>query len=210
MFSQKNQILLFSFFQLLKYLLLHWPWNGLTWRVVGRENVFFFTFILIERNKQKTIDELYKLKNLTLVKMCNLSNKSTNKTKKKKTIFVNFIFQFQNKKFFFFISFPLRSPDWLGPSFWRNLWCQIFFSRIVEVFFFKKNVMIIFQSFKAFFVMFWKSKRKMQSFFVFVFGRLSCPEDGIIDRISRSNGGRVWDQQQSRALNAKRVENNKN
>lgn len=45
---------------------------------------FFFTFILIERNKQKTIDELYKLKNLTLVKMCNLSNKSTNKTKKKK------------------------------------------------------------------------------------------------------------------------------
>ena len=46
--------------------------------------MFFFYLFLIERNKQKTIDELYKPKNLTLVKMCNLSNKSTTTTNKKK------------------------------------------------------------------------------------------------------------------------------
>ena len=82
LFSQKNQILFFL--STVKYSFRHWPWNGLTWRVAGRENVFFLLFFLIERNKQKTIDELYKPKNLTLVKMCNLSNKSTTTNKKKK------------------------------------------------------------------------------------------------------------------------------
>jgi hypothetical protein len=87
LFSQKNQILLFFFLSTVEVLTftlaLKWTHVACCWP----RKCFFFTFILIERNKQKTIDELYKLKNLTLVKMCNLSNKSTNKKNKKKTIF---------------------------------------------------------------------------------------------------------------------------
>jgi hypothetical protein len=68
----------------------------------------------------------------------------------------------------------------------------------------KKNLLLFFEASRLF-VMPWNRKQKCNHFCFFV--SLSCPEDGIIDRISRSSGGRVWDQHththtQFRALNA--------
>jgi hypothetical protein len=113
----------------------------------------------------------------------------------------------KKKKLFSVIFFPLRSPDWPGPSFRRNLWCQKFLPRFFIIWKKKKKKKLLLLFFEAsrLFVMPWNRKQKCNHFCFFV--SLSCPEDGIIDRISRSSGGRVWDQHththtQFRALNA--------
>lgn len=81
----------------------------------------------------------------------------------------------KKKKLFSVIFFPLRSPDWPGPSFRRNLWCQKFLPRFFIIWKKKKKkFIIIFRSFKAFRDAL-ESKTKMQSFLFF---RLSLMSGG--------------------------------
>ena len=109
--------------------------------------------------------------------MSNLSKESTTKMKE-------FLFYFVI--FLGVLSFPLRSPDWPAPPFGVIYGVKNFFA---EVFFlFEKKNCYYFSKLQGFS---WCLEIENKNAIIF---RLSCPEDGIIDRISRSSGGRVWDQ----------------
>ncbi len=106
---------------------------------------------------------------------------------------------------FLVISFPLRSLDWPGPSFRRNLWCQKFLPRFLFIWKRKKNCYYYFSKLQGFS---WCLGIENKNAIIFFF-RLSCPEDGIIDRISRSSGGRVQHTLTHRALNAESKQHKK-